>query len=40
MQVSERRSTDVIDTLTDLFVLHGIPTYIRSDNGPELVEYR
>ena len=30
-------STDVIDALTDLFVLRGIPAYIRSDNGPEFV---
>ncbi len=30
-------STDVIDTLTDLFVLRGVPTYISSDNGPEFV---
>ncbi len=25
-------STDVIDVLTDLFILRGIPAYIRSDN--------
>jgi len=30
-------STDVIDALTDLFILRGIPAYIRSDNGPEFV---
>jgi transposase InsO family protein len=30
-------STDVIDALTDLFVLRGPPAYIRSDNGPEFV---
>ena len=30
-------SIDVIDTLTDLFMLRGIPAYIRSDNGPEFV---
>ena len=30
-------STDVIDTLTDLFILRGVPDYIRSDNGPEFV---
>ena len=30
-------STDVIDVLTDLFILRGIPAHIRSDNGPELV---
>ena len=30
-------STDVIDLLTDLFILRGIPVYIQSDNGPEFV---
>jgi putative transposase len=30
-------STDVIDVLTDLFILRGVPMYIRSDNGPEFV---
>ncbi len=30
-------STDVIDALTDLFILRGAPRYIRSDNGPEFV---
>ena len=30
-------STDVIDVLTDLFILRGIPAWIRSDNGPEFV---
>ena len=30
-------SRDVIDVLTDLFILRGIPAYIRSDNGPEFV---
>ena len=30
-------SVDVIDMLTDLFVLRGPPASIRSDNGPELV---
>lgn len=28
-------STDVLDALTDLFILSGPPEYIRSDNGPE-----
>ena len=28
-------SVDVIDVLTELFILRGIPAYIRSDNGPE-----
>lgn len=30
-------STDVIDALTDLFILRGVPAYIRSDNGPEFI---
>ena len=28
-------SVDVIDVLTDLFILRGPPAYIRSDNGAE-----
>jgi len=31
------RSQDVILILADLFIEHGIPEYIRSDNGPEFV---
>ena len=31
------RSTDVIDVLSELFILRGIPGHIRSDNGPEFV---
>ena len=30
-------STDVIDVLTDLFILRGVPAHIRPDNGPEFV---
>jgi transposase InsO family protein len=30
-------SVDVVDALTDLFILRGPPGYIRSDNGPEFV---
>ena len=30
-------STDVVDALTDLFILRGPPDYIRSDNGPEFI---
>ena len=30
-------STDVVDALTDLFILRGVPSFIRSDNGPEFV---
>ena len=28
---------DVIDVLSDLFILRGVPAHIRSDNGPEFV---
>lgn len=28
-------SMDVIEVLSDLFIIHGQPEYIRSDNGPE-----
>jgi putative transposase len=31
------KSIDVIDALSDLFILRGIPQHIRSDNGPEFV---
>ena len=31
------KSIDVIDVLSDLFVLRGVPGHIRSDNGPEFV---
>ncbi len=30
-------STDVIDVLSDLFILHSVPDHIRSDNGPEFI---
>ena len=30
-------SIDVVDALTDLFILRGVPAYIRSDNGPEFI---
>ena len=30
-------STDVVDVLTDLFILRGVPAFIRSDNGPEFI---
>ena len=29
------KSVDVLETLADLFIIKGIPDYIRSDNGPE-----
>ena len=31
------KSIDVIDVLSDLFILHGVPEHIRSDNGSEFV---
>jgi len=31
------KSADVIDVLSDLFILRGAPGHIRSDNGPEFV---
>ena len=33
----ELNSTDVVDVLTDLFIMRGVPAFIRSDNGPEFV---
>ena len=30
-------SIDVIDALSDLFILRGVPGYVRSDNGPEFI---
>lgn len=30
-------SGNVIDVLSDLFILRGIPSFIRSDNGPEFI---
>lgn len=31
------KSTDVLDVLSDLFILRGVPEHIRSDNGSEFV---
>ena len=31
------KAVDVIDVLSDLFILRGVPEHIRSDNGPEFV---
>ena len=31
------KAFDVIDVLSDLFILRGIPGHVRSDNGPEFV---
>ncbi|MGO9388615.1 IS3 family transposase [Rhodoblastus sp.] len=38
MRVDRRlNSTDVVDALTDLFILRGVLAHIRSDNGPEFI---
>jgi len=31
------KAADVIDVLSDLFILRGVPAHIRSDSGPEFV---
>ena len=31
------KAIDVIDVLSDLFILRGMPGHIRSDNGPEFI---
>jgi len=31
------RSIQVIDQLANAMIIHGIPKYIRSDNGPEFI---
>src|SRR5436189_3240477 len=37
-QVPRRlKSFEVIDVLSDLFILRGVPGHVRSDNGPEFV---
>ena len=38
IRVSRRlKSIDVIDVLSELFILRGVPGHIRSDNGPEFI---
>ena len=38
IRISRRlKAIDVVDVLTDLFILRGAPGHIRSDNGPEFV---
>ena len=38
IRVSRRlNATDVVDVLSDLFILRGVPGYVRSDNGPEFI---
>jgi putative transposase len=34
---AQAESIDVIDVLSELFFLRGVPGQIRSDNGPEFV---
>ena len=34
---SKLNGADIIDVLSDLFILRGVPGYIRSDNGPEFL---
>ena len=36
---SQAQSIDVIDVLSDLFILRGVPGHIRSDNGSEFINY-
>jgi putative transposase len=31
------KGTDVIDPLSDLFILRGVPGHVRSDTGPEFI---
>ena len=31
------KSVDVIDLLAELFIIRGVPHYVRSDNGPEFI---
>ena len=38
IRVSRKLSSiDVVDVLSDLFILRGVPGHVRSDNGPEFV---
>jgi len=32
-------SGNVIDAPSDLFILRGVPSFIRSDNGPEFIAH-
>ena len=31
------KAIDVVDLLSNLFILRGVPAHVRSDNGPEFV---
>jgi transposase InsO family protein len=37
IRVARKKAADVIDVLSDLFILRGVPGHVRSDNGPEFV---
>ena len=38
IRISRRlKAVDVVDVLTDLFILRGTPGHVRSDNGPEFI---
>jgi putative transposase len=37
IRVARKKAIDVIDVLSDLFILRGMPGHVRSDNGPEFV---
>ena len=40
LDVSRRfKSEDIIDRLSELFVMYGVPEHIRSDNGPEFIAH-
>ena len=34
------RASDVLEVFADLMTVHGVPAYIRSDNGPEMVAWK
>jgi transposase InsO family protein len=31
------KAADVIDVLSNLFIMRGVPQHVRSDNGPEFI---
>ncbi len=41
LRVARRlRASDVLEVFADLMEVHGVPAYIRSDNGPEMVAWK
>ena len=41
IRVARRLSSDdVLEVLAELFLAHGVPEHLRSDNGPEFVAHR